>query len=151
MGTLCIMVIIWYINTGTLWLIYVQNKPKKYVVFWEGVWGGGRKSFHSTVVKIAIIPYMILTTMLIFIICLQLTYLWSYYDYPYCWYTMQCVRWHGDTFDHLKKSQYQYHNVGRHSTVVVRWTAGQQAEQLILHLGHCSYQNSSHHPKLSSI
>ena len=33
--------------------------------------------------------------------------------------------------------------------VVVRWTAGQQVERLILRLGHDSTQNSSHKPRLS--
>ena len=38
---------------------------------------------------------------------------------------------------------------GVRSTVVARWTAGQQVDRAILHQGHDSQQNSYHQPRLS--
>ena len=59
---------------------------------------------------------------------------------------------HYKTFTHIRLPilvTSLYTKRGILGTVVACWTAGQQAERAILHLGHDSYQNSSHLPRLS--
>ena len=59
----------------------------------------------------------------------------------------QYIQYKFSVFNDNEYSEYKEYIItvgGIHSSVVARWTAGQQVEWLILHQGHDSWENSSH-------